>query len=374
MTQETPRARLRKRLAALIRKETHQMARDKSTLILGLILPVLLLLLFGYGLSLDVLNVPVAVVQDQAPEESRDFLVTLGLSTYFTPRLVTSMREAEPLLRSGDVDAIVRLRRNHAGQTPDLQIVVNGRDTNKARIMQRYLESAAAEWGRKRAAGASREILPQAVAETRLWYNNAQESSYFLVPGVTALIMTLIGALLTALVMAREWERGTFEALFVSPVRALEILLGKIVPYFCLGMGGLLLCLAMAYFVFQVPMRGSILYILLASALYLLVALGIGLLISSFTKSQFLACQIVIVSSFIPTVILSGFLFDLRSMPKALYYIAQILPATWYVELLQTLFLVGNVHELILRDCAILALYAAVLLGLARLATKKSLE
>ena len=363
----------RSRLLALIQKESRQMVRDRSTLTLGLLLPALLLLIFGYGLSLDVQEVPVAVVQDEPSPDTRDLLLTLGLSRYFTPRLSASMQEADPLLRAGTVDAIVRLRRNVADDTLSVQIVVNGRDANKARIMQRYLEGAIRQWTQKRHGGTVQVPFSLVQAETRIWYNHAQESSYFLVPGVIALIMTLIGALLTALVIAREWERGTFEALFVTPVRELEILLSKIVPYFGLGMVGLMLCLAMSSYVFAVPMRGALVFLVGGSALYLLVALGIGLLISSLTKSQFLASQIVLISCFVPTIMLSGFVFDLRSAPKAIYYLAQILPATWYVELVQTLFLVGNVPEIIIRNCLVLAGFAALFLGLARAATRKSL-
>lgn len=361
------------RLLALIKKESRQMVRDKSTLTLGLLLPVLLLGIFGYGLSLDVQHVPVVIVQDEPSPDTCDLLLTLGLSRYFTPRLASSMQEADPLLRAGTVDAIVRLQRSIADDTVGVQIIVNGRDANKARIMQRYLEGAVAQWAQTRHGEGTQALISLVQAETRIWYNHAQESSYFLVPGVTALIMTLIGALLTALVIAREWERGTFEALFVTPVRELEILLSKIVPYFGLGMTGLLLCLAMSSYVFAVPMRGSLLLIIVISALYLLVALGIGLFISSLTKSQFLASQIVLISCFVPTIMLSGFIFDLRSVPKVIYYIAQVLPATWYVELLQTLFLVGNVPDIIIRGCLVLSGFAVLFLALARAVTRKSL-
>jgi ABC-2 type transport system permease protein len=173
--------------------------------------------------------------------------------------------------------------------------------------------------------------------------------------------------------MAREWERGTLEALFVTPVRSTEILLGKIVPYFVVGLIGLTLCLLAAKFLFFVPFRGSVLTLLFASMLYLLVALGIGLLISSAVKNQFLASQIALITSFLPALMLSGFLFDLRSVPAVVRGISKVLPATYYVELLQTLFLAGNVWPLILKDCAVLALAATVLLTLARITTQKKL-
>lgn len=370
------------RALAMIRKETRQMLRDKSTLTLGIILPILLLLLFGFGLSLDVKSVPVAVVRDSSSPVTRDLYTSLKLSPYFAPSMVNSWQEAENLLRTGGTDAIVRRAMK---ESPDglehIQIVVNGRDSNTARIMQRYLEGAISRWAQLRqsklsflSGGAAPESAGRARAETRIWYNSQLESRYFLIPGVTVLIMTLIGTLLTALVIAREWERGTYEALAATPVKRWEIVAGKTVPYFALGMIGLSLCLIAATFVFGVPMRGSLLIIIAASAIYMLVALGIGLLISSLVKNQFLASQIVLIFSFMPTLMMSGFIFDLKSAPAVAYYIAHIFPATWYVDLMQSLFLVGNVPGLVIRDLLILSAFALILLGLAGASIKKSLE
>jgi len=209
--------------------------------------------------------------------------------------------------------------------------------------------------------------------QSRMWFNEVNESRYFLVPGLIVLIMTLIGALLTALVMAREWERGTLEALFVTPVRTDEILLGKTVPYFVLGVIGLVLCLLAAKFLFSVPFRGSLAVLTAASMLYLLVALGIGLLISSAVKSQFVASQITVLVTFLPAVMLSGFLFDLRSMPVLVRLITYALPARYYVALLQTIFLAGDIWAVILPNMAVLASMATALVLLTYRATRKSL-
>ena len=208
----------------------------------------------------------------------------------------------------------------------------------------------------------------------RLWFNSANTSTWYLVPGLIVLIMTLVGAFLTAMVMAREWERGTLEALFVSPVRPDEILLAKIIPYFLIGMLGLGMCLLSARFLFEVPMFGSLLALLGSSMLYMLVALGIGLVISAMTKNQFLASQLAILSSFMPALMLSGFLFDLRNVPYAIQLAGMALPATYFIELIRTLFLAGDVWPLILKNSAILAAYATALLGLARFVTRKKLE
>ncbi len=209
--------------------------------------------------------------------------------------------------------------------------------------------------------------------QDRLWFNESYESRWFLVPGLIVLIMTLIGALLTALVMAREWERGTLEALFVTPVRAGEILLGKTIPYFVLGLIGLALCVLAAKFLFHVPIRGSLWLLTGVSMLYLLVALAIGMLISTITKSQFVASQMTLLVTFLPALMLSGFLFDLRSMPLAVRLITYVLPARYYVALLQTLFLAGNVWGVIVPNAVVLAGMAALMIFLTRGATRKKL-
>ena len=364
------------RIRALIRKESRQLLRDPSNVMVGILLPLILILIFGYGLTFDVKNMPVAVVLEDSSPVAADVVSGLYLSPYFSPVSVPSLRDAELRMRKREVDGIVYVRsdfsRRLAAGDGEIQIVVNAVDANRARIMQRYAQGAIGQWAAK--ASATNPGAQGVSVEQRLWFNESNNSRYFLVPGLIVLIMTLIGAFLTALVMAREWERGTLEALFVTPVRSEEVLIAKIVPYFGIGLIGLLLCLLAAKFMFVVPIRGSLLMILVASMLYLLVALGIGLLISAAVKNQFLASQLALLISFMPALMLSGFMFDLRSLPTIIRIISRILPATYYVELLQTLFLAGNVWGLVVRDCAVLAVAAAVLLVLARVNTRKQLE
>jgi len=374
-----------RRVVALIRKESRQLLRDPSNIALGILLPLLLIVIFGYGLSLDVKNVSVALVMEDTSPVAREVVSGIQLSEYFSPRLMYSMRDARELMLERKVDAIVRLRSDFSRQLAAgqgvVQLLVHGSDANTARIIQHYVEAAVAQWAARRtsegagamAIGSPAQPIGSVTIEQRQWFNEANNSTYFLILGLIVLVMTVIGAQLTALVMAREWERGTLEALFVTPVHASEILLGKIVPYFAVGLLGLLLCLVAAKFLFFVPVRGSAFALLLASTLYLLVALGIGLLISSAVKNQFVASQLALLTTFMPALMLSGFIFDLPSLPAAVRVISRALPATYYVELLQTLFLAGNVWKLILRDCAVLALYATVLLTLARLSTQKKL-
>lgn len=367
-----------RRLGALIRKESRQLLRDRSNVAVGIVLPLVLIVCFGYGLSLDVQNVPVAVVIEDSSPMAADVLSGLWLSPYLSPVAIRSMSDAETLMLARSVDGIVRIRpdfsRTLQAGNARIQVLVHGSDANRARIIQRYVQGAVGQWtSRRMSEGFARPAVGSVVLESRQWFNEAFESRYFLVPGLIVLVMTLIGALLTALVMAREWERGTLEALFVTPVRAIEILLGKLVPYFVVGLIGLALCVLAGVFLFKVPLRGSILVLVVASMLYLLVALGFGLLISSAVKNQFLASQIALVTSFMPALMLSGFLFDLNSVPTFVRVVSAVLPARYFVELLQTLFLAGNVWPLITKDCAILALAAVVLLTLARAATQKKL-
>ena len=293
------------------------------------------------------------------------------------------MHEAEELLRRREVDAILRtgsdFDRLYEKGEAEVQLILHGVDSTTATLIGQYTGALLslrmqAELDRSGLTAELAGTKGAAVLQSRIWFNEAADSSWYLVPGLIVIIMTLVGAFLTALIMAREWERGTLESLFVTPVGRAEILLSKIIPYFLLGMAGLLLCLAAARWLFGVPMRGSMTLFLLCSSLYLVVALGMGLAISSVTRSQFLSCQIAIVVSFLPAVILSGFLFDLRSVPLVARIVGNILPATYYMDLLKTLFLAGNNMHIILRDSAALLLYAALFMGVAIRFTRKNLD
>ena len=372
-----------RRLAALTVKELRQISRDPSSITIGLVLPIILILIFGYGLSLDVKNIPLAVVMEQSSPAVRDALFGLNGSRYFSPRYVASMHEAEELLRLREVDAILRTAgdfdsRYEKGDAR-VQLILHGVDSTTATLIGQYTSALLSLrlQGALDRSGLSAEVSGKkgsAVLQSRIWFNEAADSTWYLVPGLIVIIMTLVGAFLTALIMAREWERGTLESLFVSPVGRAEILLSKIIPYFLLGMAGLLLCLTAARWLFDVPMRGSMPVFLLCSSLYLVVALGMGLAISSLTRSQFLSCQIAIVISFLPAVILSGFLFDLRSVPLVARIVGNILPATYYMDLLKTLFLAGNNISIILRDSAALLVYAVLFMGVAVRFTRKNLD
>jgi ABC-2 type transport system permease protein len=365
------------RVAALVAKEGRQILRDPSSIILGIVMPMMLIVLFGYALSLDVRNVPVALVVEDSSATAQEVAAGFFLSPYFEPHVAPSMTAAEQAMLAHGVEGIVRIpadfSRNAAAGAGAVQVVVQGTDANTARIIQGYAQGAIAQaLVRSAAEGNPVTGVGPVVVQSRVWFNEATDSHYFLVPGLIVLIMTLIGAFLTALVMAREWERGTLEAIFVTPVSATEILLGKIIPYFVMGMIGLALCVGAAEILFQVPLRGSILVLAAVSSLYLLVALGIGLVASS-TGSQFIASQIALLVTFLPAMLLSGFLFDIRSMPVFLQYLTLLLPARYFVTLLQTIFLAGDLWGVILPNAAVLLVMATVLIVAARLATRKKL-
>ena len=368
-----------RRFSALLRKEVRQMLRDRSTLAVGLMLPAVLILLFGYGLSFDVKNAPVAVVLEDSSPSAREVLAGLEGSSYLAPVWTTSMVEAERRMRDGEVRAIVRVpadfsRRLAAGQA-QVQLLLNGVDSNTAAAVDGYVGGAIATWAQQKAdragskSGAGGVELVQ-----RMWFNEASTSTWYLVPGLIALVMTLIGAFLTSLLIAREWERGTLESLFVTPVRPLEIVLAKLAPYLLVGAIDLALCLLAAKFLFHVPMRGSLWVIVFASLLYLTVSLLLGLFISGKTRNQFQASQVALLISFMPALMLSGFIFDLRNVPVVVQAVSQLLPATHFVGLIKTLFLAGDNWPMILRDCAILSLYALVLTGAVRRTLRKTLD
>ncbi|EPH0441299.1 ABC transporter permease [Pseudomonas aeruginosa] len=374
-----PDSGFRRRLVALTRKELRQLLRDRSNLAIGVILPIVLILIFGYGLSLDIRNTPLAIVLEDSSPAARYVAAKLAGSSYFSTVQVASIREAEDLMRQRTVDGILRIpvdfsRRLEQGDGR-IQLLLHGADANSAATLGRYVNGALRVWHEQRVDRLGGERVQGGVRIVeRMWFNAANSSTWYLVPGLIALIITLVGAFLTSLVVAREWERGTLESLFVTPVRSAEILLAKIIPYFLVGLLGLSMCLVSARLLFRVPIQGSLVLLLFSSMLYLFVTLGIGLLISARTRNQFLASQVAILSSFLPALMLSGFLFDLRNVPTFIRLVGSILPATYFMELVKTLFLAGDNWHLALKNLLILAGYAVFLLNAARLCTRKKLD
>jgi len=372
-------AQRRMRLAGFVRKEILQVLRDPSSISIAFVLPLILLFLFGYGISLDARHVPIALVVENPTPDTASFAASFGQSPYFAPHILRDRHSADEALRDGEVAGIVVLRADFSRRLWDtdgapIQVIVDGTDANTARIITGYVDGAWHVWLTQLGAERGTDITPPVVGVPRVWFNPAVRSQDFLVPGLIAIIMTLIGGLLTALVVAREWERGTMEALMVTPLSASEFLLGKLIPYFLLGMGGMALSVAMAIGLFDVPFVGSFAVLFGAAALFLLAALGMGLLISTVSKNQFVAGQIAIITTFLPAFILSGFIFDVASMPRTVQIVTLLIPARYFVAVLQTVFLAGNVWSVIVPNCLALALMAAFFLGNTRRLTHKRLE
>ena len=367
------------RLTGLMRKEVYEIVRDPSSIAIAFVLPLALLLIFGYGVSLDARSISIAEVVDHPTQLTASFLAELERSPWFCPTIYTDQASAEQALMHGRVDAILWLRNDFTrlsystGSAP-IHLTVNGVDANQARIIENYVNGTWRLWLQQDATRRGTHLTTPVVADTRVWFNPALRSRDYLIPGLIAIIMTLIGALLTALVVAREWERGTMEGIMVTPVGRTEILLGKLIPYFVMGMGGMMMSTAMAVFLFDVPLRGSLLVLFGTAALFLLTALGMGLVISVLARSQFVAAMVAIVTTFLPAFILSGFLFDIRSMPHVIQILTYIVAARYFVTMLQSSFLAGDVWPVLLRNAFGMGILCAVFLGIALLRFHKRLD
>ncbi len=380
---ETPHPRHRlfsaMRMLGLIRKESLQIIRDPSSIGIAFFLPVLLLLIFGYGVSLDARDIALAIVVDSPDPLTMSLVSGFERSEYFAPVAIPSIQEAEEAMMRRKVDGIVWLRENFsrdllAGGGAPVGVIINGVDANKARLVEGYIGGVWQQWLARISDARGLALRVPVDVDYRIWFNPAVRSRDYLVPGLIAVIMTLIGAMLTSMVVAREWERGTMEALMVTPVSIYEILLGKIIPYFILGMGGMVLSVIMAIFLFAVPLHGSLGALFASSALFMLTTIAMGLLISTVADSQFVAGQMAIVVTFLPAFILSGFIFDIGSMPWLIQAVTRIVPATYFVAILQSIFLAGDIWPIFYVNCGWLAVMCAVLLFIIRKKSHKRLR
>lgn len=367
------------RLRGIMRKEALQILRDPSSIAIAFVLPLILLFIFGYGVSLDAMHIPIALVVEQPSAQTASLTGAFTRSPYFDPTIYSDMRQAEAAMRRGRVKGIVWLRSDFSRQAllrgpASIGVFINGVDANNARIIQGYVRGVWGNWLGKLAAAKGQAMNVPVDLQQRVWFNPELRSRNYLVPGLIAVIMTLIGALLTALIVAREWERGTMEALLVTPVAVHEILLGKIIPYFLLGMGGLVLSVVMAIWLFAVPLNGSLAVLMGGSALFLFAALGMGLLISTLAKNQYIAAQVAIIGTFLPAFILSGFIFDIGSMPLPVRGVTYLIAARYYVSILQTVFAAGDVWSVILPNAAALLIMGVFFLALVRWQTRKRLQ
>lgn len=367
----------RRRLAALMVKEVAQIMRDPSTFLIAFVLPIILLVLFGYAVSLDTSRTRVALVVEDASAPALGLALAYVHSPYFDARVERSVAPARNAMVEGDARAIIVIpadfgERVKRRQPPPIQIITDGSQPNTAAIVAAYAEGVRASWAAAELGAAP--ARPPVEVSARVWYNPGLRSRYFLVPGSIAIVMTMIGTLLTALVVAREWERGTLEAMLATPISLVEFIASKVVPYFLLGLGSMALCTLIAVFAFGVPFRGSVPALLAISAAFLLPALGLGLFISAATKNQFVASQIALLSAFLPTFLLSGFLYEIASMPWPIQAITYAVPARYLIPSLLSVFLAGDIWSIILPNIAIMLGFGALFFFLAFRVTRRSLD
>ncbi|MGO9743052.1 MAG: ABC transporter permease [Roseiarcus sp.] len=374
-----PRKGRARRIRALVWKETLQVARDPSSFVVGFVLPIILLILYGFGISFDATRIRVGLAIEAPTAETAWFLASLADTPFFDVSVATDRSAFFDDLAAGEINAIVDLPGDFSqslarGQTADVQMITDGSDPNTANLAIGYLQGAWQSWLDQRALAAGAPPPPGIDVEPRVWFNPELQSRRFLVPGSIALIEMMIGSLLTALVVAREWERGTIEALLATPVGIVEFMIGKLVPNFILGMGAMTVCVLAALYLFGLPLRGSIFLLYGFTAIFLLVALGIGLMISTVARAQLLASQIAMLVAFLPGVFFSGFVFELASMPAPLRWFSAIVPARYYVQGLQTLFLAGNIGSVLVPCTLALLLMSALIFLRTALATRTRLD
>jgi ABC-2 type transport system permease protein len=368
-----------RRLRALCVKETRQILRDPSSGIIALALPLMLLVIFGYGINLDATRVRLGLCVEDGGQAAMSFAAQLTGSTYF--EVVSGSRpELDALLARGRIRGYAVLAADFSRvlaegrATAPIQVVTDGAEPNTASLVSAFLQNAWQDWRRSRARDLGRDAAPGADIQVRYWFNPAAVSRHYLIPGSITIIMTVIGAMLTSLVVAREWERGTMEALLASPATRAELLLSKLLPYYVLGMISMAVVALAAVQLMGVPFRGSVPALLLVTTVFLLSMLGVGLLISSVMRNQFDSAQTTLNAAFLPAVMLSGAFFVIASMPAPLRALTYLLPPRYLVTSLQTIFLAGDVWEVLVPDILFMTGTSVLFLALTALKTARRLD
>ena len=357
-------------LAAIMIKEGKQVTRDPSSWIIAVVLPLTFLFLFGFGISLDTTVVKIAMVREDGGRDARAFADALTSSKWFLVVPATDRRSGERLLQDQNVKAVVIIpaefgtRLNAQNTTAQVQVLVDGAEPNTANYVHGYVGAIWSGFLAARRLEQGSPIAAPVSLEVRYWYNANAVSRWFLIPGSMTVIMTLLGTLLTSLVIAREYERGTLEALYATPLTRGQILIGKTLPYFLLAMVSMLVCVLTALLLFQLPLRGSFLALGLVSAVFLVPALGQGLLISVTMRTQMAAAQLGLMTGYMPAMMLSGFLFDIHSMPPWLQAITLAIPARYMNVSLQTVFLAGDLWSVLIPNMLFMLAVGALFFGL----------
>ncbi len=365
-----------RRLRAIWIKELHHITRDARSLAMALAMPVLMLLLYGYALSLDVDRVPTLIYDQDQTSASRDLIRQFQGSRFFDIRgFAAGYGAVERAIDRNQVLMAVVIPPDYSqtigsGRVAQVQIVIDGSDSNTAAIVLGYSENVVRSYSANLRAEAmnrrgGEHMTPPVDARLRVWYNSSLESKNYVVPGLIAVILQIIAALLTSLTIAREWEMGTMEQLLSTPLRPVEIVLGKMMAYFVVGVADALVALMVGLFVFQVPLRGSILAIALSVCVFLFGALFWGIFVSAAAKTQLQAYQMGVLSSFLPAFLLSGFVYAIETMPPVIQAITRVIPARYVVTIMKGVFLKGIGLEVLWVELAFLALYAGTVFLLA---------
>lgn len=373
------------RVFAIARKEFIHIIRDPRSLGMAIVIPMLLLVLFGYALTLDVDNVPMVVWDQSESHESREFISRFTGSRYFSLReYVREYGEIERAIDSGEAFIALIIPTDFAGSiesggSASAQLIVDGSDSNTATIAIGYVDTVSSNYSQDMAFEWAERVGGQTLhipvdLRPRAWFNADLESKNYIVPGLIAVIMMVIAALLTSLTVAREWERGTMEQLISTPVKGNELIFGKLLPYFIIGMFDVLIAVLMGEYLFHVPLRGNVALLFSMAAIFLAGALSLGIVISIMTKSQLLASQLAMVLTFLPSFLLSGFMYAIDNMPEAIQLITYLIPATYFVTLLKGIYLKGIGLEVLVVEAGLLTVFGIAMIALANLKFKKKLE
>jgi ABC-2 type transport system permease protein len=368
-----------RRLFALMKKESLQVRRDPSCILIAFVLPMILLFIFGFGLSLDAKYVKIGFVTDEQSPVIGSLWRTLKTTDYVTPIYYESRHEAEEALVNGHIRGLLVLQNNftkrlYAVEGAKIQLMTDGVETNTATILEHYIVGIVNQWGMQQLRDRGMSTPVRVNVESRVLFNPELKSRNALIPGSIALIMAIIGTLLTSLVVAREWERGTMEAMLATPIRPRDMIIGKLVPYYILGIASTSVCILISVLLFQVPFRGSIGAMVLISTAFLLASLALGFLISTTMKNQYLASLLALMLAFLPNLMLSGAIFEIDAMPLPIRIVTYLFPGRYYVTCLQTIFMAGDIWTLILPNLAAMLLIATLLFAATIAKTPKRLE
>jgi len=373
-----------RRLRALCWKEMLQIVRDPSSIAIAVVLPIMLIVIFGFGISLDSNRLRVGVVVEDSGMHAQRFVAAVAASPYMEATVGYSRVQMQAMMDEGKVYGMLVVPADFSekveqglAQGPGqavIQVLADGSQPNTANFVVSYAQGAWLTWQQATLQDAGEKLAVSIDPVVRYWFNPTTDSHNFLIPGAISVIMTIIGTLLTSMVIAREWERGTMEALLATPVTKLELLLSKVIPYYLLGMLAMLICIAMATGLMNVPLQGSLLVLCVTGSLFLGSALGMGLLISAITREQFNAAQAALNAAFLPAVMLSGFMFEITSMPQVVQWITYIIPARYFVSILQTVFQAGEIWAVIGLNTLFLVFSAVFWLGLTALKMRRRLD